>query len=127
MKILIAQHGQSLVSLLFFMIVAVTITSASVVVLLTNSLAASTVDQGNKAFSIAESGAENALVRLLRNPSYTGEVFTLNGGTATITVTGSNPLLITSQGKTGNFLRQLQVQAGYTNDTLSILSWQEVF
>ncbi len=119
--------GQTLVSLLFFMIVAITITSASVIVLLVNSLSTNSFQQGNIALDIAQSGIENAMVRLLRNTNYTGETLTVGSGTATVTVTGANPKIILSQGKVDNFLRQIQVQATNTNNIFTITSWKEIY
>lgn len=120
------QSGQAIVTLLFFMILAITITSGAVVIILTNSLAATQLHQGNVTYYIAESGAENALIRLLRDPNYTGETMTVDDGTVIIQVTGTNPKIITSEGKMGNFSRKIQVTADYTDNILSILSWKQL-
>lgn len=123
---MIKNQGQALVTLLFFMIFAITITSAAVVVVISNSLAASKFDQGNVTFYIAESGIENALMRLLRDPNYSGETLTIEGGNAIIQVSGTNPKTITSQGTIGNFSRTIQVRVDYTNNILSVQSWKEI-
>lgn len=120
-------RGQALVTLLFFMIIATTITTAAVAVVLVNSLSATGEQQGTIALTVAESGAENALLRLLRDPNYSGETAPIGEGTAAITITGTNPLVITSVGTVGNFVRKVQVQAVYTNSVLSVSSWQEVY
>lgn len=121
------QSGQALVTLLFFMIIAITITSSAVVVIILNSQSASKIARTQEAFAAAESGAENALLRLLREPSYSGETIPINTNSATITVSGSNPITITSVGKAGEFLRTVQAQAEYTNNILTVTSWKEVF
>lgn len=119
--------GQAMVTLLFFMIIAITITSAAVTVLLVNSLSGAKLQQGVLVRDIAEAGVENALLSLIRNPSYTGETLTVGGGNAEITVTGVDPKLITSKGRSGDFLRTIQVQAQYNDNILTVLSWREVF
>lgn len=128
-KIIRINKAQILITLLIFMSVGIIITSAAVVLILTNSLGITKMQQGNLAYSTAESGIENALLRLLRNPNYTGETITIDEGTATINIeaTGENQKTITSSGKLGNFLRKIQVAIDYTDNTLIILSWKEIF
>ncbi len=120
------EGGQALITLLFFVIIAITITSASVVVLIANSTSATKYEEGIRAFYVAEGGAENAVLRLLRDPTYTGETLTISDGTATISVSGSGPFTITSKGVVGNFTRTVQVSAAYVNNILSITSWKEI-
>ncbi|HCR92651.1 MAG TPA: hypothetical protein DIU47_01725 [Candidatus Pacebacteria bacterium] len=78
------------------------------------------------AYDIAEAGTENALLRLLRNPAYTGETLTVGDGTATITVTGSGTQTITSTGRLNNYLRKIQVVV-VVDDVDTIQSWMEVY
>lgn len=120
------QKGQILLMLLVFMIIAIIVTSAATTLILVNSANTQKMEGGAVAFNIAESGIENALLRLLRNPNYTGETLALNSGTATINITGSNPYTITSIGQGGNFSRTLQVIVNY-NGNMTISSWREVF
>lgn len=124
-KEIIKNRGNALITLLFFALITIIVTSAAIVMLMINSGAVTTVQQGNDAYSIAESGVENALLRLLRNPSYTGEVLTIGSGTATITVTGGTTKTIISKGTIGNFERSIQVVATYTNNVLTVTSWDE--
>lgn len=124
------RSGQTLVMLLVFMTVAITVTAASVALSIDNSRAASKVEVSGLAAAAAESGIENALLRLLRNPGFTGETLTVGDGTATITVTGTNPIIITSTGESGGFVRRVQVTASYAGDAnmiLNIDSWQEIY
>ena len=120
------KQGQTLLMLLVFMIIALTVTSAATTLILVNSANTQKMEGGTIAFQIAESGIENALLRLLRNPAYTGETLPLNGGSATITVAGTNPYTITSIGENGNFTRTLQVVVNY-NGIMTFSSWREVF
>lgn len=119
--------GQTLVFLLVFMTMAITVTTAAVMVIISNSQAASKLEQSLMAYSAAEAGAENALLRVLRDPDYAGETLTIGEGIATISATGANPKVILSRGSYNNFLRQVQVSASYVNGILTVTSWLEVF
>lgn len=127
MKSKTGQQGQALVVLLVFMIMSITVTSAAVVIMISNSQAASTLEQGNDALSIAESGVENALLRLLRSPTYTGETLTVGEGSATVGIVGVNPKIVTSQGETNGFVRTVQVVVTMISDVWHITSWKEIF
>lgn len=122
-----SKQGQTLLMLLVFMIIAITITSAATMLIVVNSANTQKLEGGSIAYQIAESGIENALLRLLRNPNYTGEArLTIGSGTADISVSGSNPYTITSIGKSGSFSRTLQVIVNY-NGNMTISSWREVY
>lgn len=123
--------GQALITLLFFTVIGVTVTSAAVVMILINSLSGTKQQQGEVAYEIAQSGAENGLIRLLRDPTYTGETLPVGSGSATITVNGSgasgNPFIILSKGTNGIFIREVQVTATYQNNLLTVTSRKEVY
>lgn len=114
-----------LVALLSFMAVAITLTTAVTVVTLANSLTVSKYSLGQDALNIAEAGADNALLRLTRDPTYTGETLTVGTGTATITVSGTSPKTITSVGQSGTFRRTIVVTATQTSNVLAVTSWVE--
>ena len=124
-------RGQALITLLFFTVIGVTVTSAAVVMILVNSLSGAKQQQGEVAYEIAQSGAENGLMRLLRDPTYTGETLPVGSGSATITITGSgttaNPYVILSKGTNGIFTREVQVKATYQNNLLTVTSRKEVY
>lgn len=121
------KQGQTLITLLVFIIIFLTITSAAVIMLSSNSVSTDTFQQSIAAKEIAESGIENALLRLLRNPDYTGETLTVGDGNVIITVTGDavNKIII-SKGKLGNFQRIIQTNITYNNGMLNITSWKEI-
>lgn len=122
------QSGQALVVLLVFMVVAIFMTTMAVALVIVNATAVSQVEQGDMALKLAQSGADNALLRLIRNPSYTGtETFTLDTGQVTATVSGGNPIIIMSQGKLGGFVRSASVSASFVDSVLTINSWREVY
>lgn len=119
-------RGNALLSTIFFALIAITIATASIVMISVSILSASKVQLTTEAYSVAESGTENAVLRLLRDPSYTGEVLSFDNGVSISTVSGSGPFTITTEGRVGSFVRTIEVQLGYTNNILSITSWKEI-
>jgi hypothetical protein len=122
------QSGQALIVLLFFVIVAITIAASAAFIIAANSTAASNVVEGIAAKEMADSGAESAMLGLLRfNDSYTGETLSVNGGTVVVTVTGGVTKTITSTATNGNFIKKVVVIVDYSNNVLSApSSWKEV-
>lgn len=132
-KSIVLQRGQALITLLVFMIIGLTITSAAIVMILVNSSSGTKQQQGELAYQIAQSGAENAVLRVLRTPppAYTGEILSIGNGQAVITITGSgttaSPYVILSRGELGNFVRQVEIQARYESNLFEITSEREVY
>jgi hypothetical protein len=120
------QGGQALVVLLFYMIIAITLTSAAVAVSITNSIATMQEEEGNHALETAESGIDNALLRLLRNRSFAGESFSVDGGSSVTTVNGDLTKTIVSTGTVGNVSKIVQVTVSFNNGIMQITSWQEI-
>lgn len=120
-------RGHALVVLLFFMILAITVITASVALMIASSSSTTLFVSGNSAKTIAESGIENALVRLLRNPNYNGEVLTVNSGRARITVSGDETKTIISEGVLDDSVKKIEVTATFGNNMYSISSWKEIF
>jgi hypothetical protein len=118
--------GQALVVLLFYMIIAITLSTTAVAVMVSNSLSVTRSEQNIQALEIAEAGAENALVRLLRVTGYTGETLTVGDGSVAVTVSGVNTKTITSVGTIASFSRTIRVTATITNGVLAVTSWSEL-
>ncbi len=122
------KQGQTLVVLLVFMVVAIIMTTMAVAIVIVNATAASSVEQGDMALKLSESGTENALLRLVRNPTYTGtETLTIDSGTSTATVSAGIPVIIVSRGTLGQFSRTTSVSAQFVNNVLTIVSWKEIY
>lgn len=121
-----SEKGQALMTLLIFTVIAIIITSAAIAILYTNTLAGTKSQEGSVAFSVAESGLENAVIRTMRDTAYVGETLQVGSGSAVITVTGTNPKTVTSVGTNGNFTRTVQVQLNYTSGSFSLTNWREM-
>jgi hypothetical protein len=121
-------RGQAMVTLLFFSIIAMTLTTGAVAVMFSNSLNATRFQQGSVAYQVAQSGAENAILRLIRDSDYTGETLPVGSGTATITIThDANSYTIISTGTVGNFVRKIQVEGTYSNNLFTETSRREIY
>lgn len=118
--------GQAMITVLFIMLIGMLITMASVITSINNATSTTNSEIGVTAYDLAESGAENALLKLIRNPNYTGEQYSPSiGQTITITVTGVSPQIITSEGKIGTIAKRIQINLQYNDGVLVINSWKE--
>jgi hypothetical protein len=120
------KKGQALVILLVFMTVAITISTAAAMLLVGAQKTTTSLELSTAAYGVAESGMENALMQILRNPDYAGETLTVGDGIATISATGQGSV-ITSTGRVGNYVRTIRVNAGFVENILTISSWQEIY
>jgi hypothetical protein len=120
-------NGQALISLVFFTIIGMAIATAAILATLSSTIASSKLQSGTLTFSEAESGAENAYLKLLRNPYYKGEKMSINGATVIATVSGSTNITIDSKATSGTFSRAVEVKLQYTAGKYVIQSWKEAF
>lgn len=123
---LFSQAGQALVPLLIFVVMGMMIITLIVPLVIVNSQNAQTYLVGEQTLSIAETGIENAMMRLLRNASYTGETLPVGSGQAVVTVSGTQPYVITSVGSLNQQTRTVVVQASRSAGLFKVTSWQEV-
>lgn len=121
------KEGQAMTLLLVFVAVASVIISAVVIVTIINSASTSKDSLGEESFLVAEAGAENAIISLVRNPNYTGETMSVGTyGSAIITVTGTTTKTIISEGVVGNFRRKVQIVGNFSNNVFTLTSWTEI-
>ncbi len=127
-KLIKSQSGQALVSLLLISLIGFTVIAASAIMVYGNTQAASIVEQGGYAYYVAESGTEEGLLRLLRNPNYSGtaEGQPLSVGSGSVVITVNNGL-ITATGTYQGSVRKIQAQTVYNNGIRTIISWKEVW
>lgn len=118
--------GSALATLLIFVATGMIVISAAVSVALINTQATSDLGSGESALQIAESGAEEAIQRLLRDYSYLGGSISFNNGDALISVTGDDTKTITSEATLGDFKRTIQVTVEITDDTITVEDWTEI-
>lgn len=121
----INDSGQTLIALLIFMLVAMTVTIAATAISIINIQSNNGFTSGELALQTAQSGIENALLQLERDPSYNGGTMALGNGTATITISGSSAVVIKSVGTNGNFQRTVTATATDTANVVTLTSWSE--
>ncbi len=120
------KQGMALVVLLFYMVIAINVTAAAVIMLIINSQNALRSERGEIALTLAESATENAYLRALRDDAYTGETLTTGQGTTTIVITISgNTKTIKTTSISGPFTRSIEATMKNTNGVWSYDSWEE--
>ncbi len=120
------QQGNALITLIIFVAVGITVTTSAVVVSIINTQGLSKMAQSEVSLMSAEGGAENAILRLLRNPEYTGESLNIGLGTDTINVTGTTDKVIVSEGNYNSFTRKVRVNGTFVSNQLNITDWLEI-
>jgi len=125
-----SESGQALIMLLFFIMIGITITTAAIFIIVSNSISATNVNEGEIARAMAETGAENALLQILRGNYLKGgttlETIPLAGGEANVTITSADgTLTIDSVGTAGNYVKKVRVSV--TKDgIMDVTSWKEI-
>lgn len=121
------QSGSILTALIVFVAIGLLITTSATVLLADQMLLGERDAQSASLLYTAESGAENAILRLLRDPSYTGEQLpTTEGLTININVQPGPPIVITSQVEASGLTRTVQVELTRLNGVLEVQSWQQI-
>lgn len=122
----LAQSGYVAVVLLVFVTVTIVVAGAAASLSIVALQSSTGMSQSQLTYAIAESGIENALIRLLRDPAYGGETLPVGNGQAEITVSGTSQQTIISTGQLSGYERSIQVEVERIGGVLSITSWQEV-
>lgn len=125
MKNIFNESGQSLIALLFFMVIGITVISAAAFIVITDIYSSSNSERGIAAYYAAESGVENGILYILSHPTYSGSL-TIPDATVIIAYDSVNKIsTISSTGINGNSVRKIQAQAAYSNDAFSVFEWKE--
>ncbi len=120
--------GMALVTVIVFSGLAMVVITAGVSLSILTSQANLGFLQGQKALYVAEAGAEEALIRLLRNPAFTEETLPIDGGTAIINVSDSAGIkVITVEGQVAWAKRRIVVEVDDSSGMMVVNSWQEQF
>ena len=85
--------------------------------------------KSEQAFYLAESGIEDGLIKLARDPNYTGEsALPISSGNVTIMVrTEGSDLIVTSKGVVENITRKIEAKVNIDSlGKVSFVSWKEI-
>lgn len=118
--------GFALVILLFLMVLAVTVITAAVSLMILGSSSSTLLISADTTKSIADSCIENAIIRLIRDPAYSGESLDVNEGNCQITVTGSSDKNVSVQANYGNKKKRVEANLNLNNNIVSLISWKDV-
>lgn len=121
--------GQAMVLVLLITVILISVTTLAVGMIVTNALSTTREVQGSHALEIAESGAEEGILRILRDPSVvtsTPITLTVDSGSATVSIAGAGTKTITSTGTVGGYSRVVETQVHLTAGQLVIDSWREL-
>ena len=130
-ELLKKQTGQALIIMLFISVIGLTVISSAAIFIFQNIQAASTAEQGAGAYYIAESGAQESLLRLIRDVTYSGtpvgQPLVIDSGNVVIQISSASGIITsTSIGTYSNSVRKIQVKTVYNNGVLTVTSWKEV-
>lgn len=121
------ESGQTLVALLFFVMIGIMATGSAAIVLFTNLLTEQKVQDAEVVRQEAEAGGENALISLLRDSTYSGETIVINNDNVVITVTGGTTKTIDSVATSGDIERKIEITATLNNNVLVESSWKQIY
>lgn len=120
------QKGQTMIMLIFFVLMALSITIAAIFIMTVTSSSTTDEQIGIETKELADSAGENAVLKLERDPTYTGEVYTVGAANITISVTGGATKIATASATENSFTRKVEIHMNYTNNVLSVSSWKEI-
>lgn len=120
--------GQVLVMLVVFVSIMIAVTMMAVSLMIENSRSVNKFELGVVSVEAAESGAEIALLKLLRDPvNYTGETFTLEAISVTVNVSGAITKTIISTAVLDDITKKVQLIINDpANGVMTITSWKEI-
>ena len=121
------QSGQTLVALLFFVMIGIVAITSATLILFTNLESEQKMQDVESVRQLAELGGEKAMISILRDPNYVGETININGDTVIITVTGTTTKTIDSIATSGDFSRKIEIIATYLNNILTKTSWKVIY
>src|SRR3990167_3036457 len=116
------QKGQALILLVIAVAAAISVITTAVLASVGQARATVQNELGKIVYYSAESASDQAILKLIRDPSSCSgsESFTQNSISITITYTTILGVCsVTSQAQKNNVLRKIQFSAGYDNDPAS--------
>ncbi len=119
--------GQAVITVIFIAVIGMFIATGAIFSV-ANALESLSIEElGISAYQVAESGIEYSVLRLMRDPSFSGGVLQVGeGGSSAITITGGSQVTIQSIGTVGAVSRKIIATAHYDNLVLVIDSWKEI-
>lgn len=120
------EQGQALVVVLVLAVISIIVISASTAITIITAQDAQTVLLAEDLYVAVESGIEEAVISLLREPSYTGGTVTQNDIDVNVVVTGTNPYVIEASAESAGIRRSIQAEGTIVNTVFTLTRWEEI-
>lgn len=119
-------RGQALLPLLILLLLVLTL-GVGVLQLSIGGMLISSSSQGGEAVLVATEGAlENGLMRILRNPSYSGESLQVGGIPCTISTSGSTTILMVASCNSGRSIRKIKAEISSNQGRMVVNNIKEI-
>ena len=119
------RKGQAVIMLLLISLMIISLVTTMVAVAAALLKETTILSQGERAFYTAEAGAQEGILRLLRDPSYTGASnLPLGDGVVTIDVTGDSPKIVTSTAMVDGQIRKVSREVTRVSGEWVITNWR---
>lgn len=126
MKNKTVQTGQALIMVILIgMIALIAVVSSTTLVvgeLKKNTIATVGIAQ----YHVTYGALENAFIRLLRDPNYSGETLTLSPSTCYITVAGASTKTVVARCTDGTYVRKIQATVTFSSAIMSVSAISEI-
>lgn len=120
--------GQILTSVLVFMAFGLSVVALSATLTVINIQNTAKLAQSEQATNYAEAGAEEAILRLIRDPAYSGGSLSLSMDSVIgITVIGvGDSRTVTSTSTYNGFTKKVQAVVSLANNKVTLVSWKQI-
>lgn len=115
-----------MVIVLVIMVVGITIVTMSLALVISTSQSMGGMMETHRISAAVEGGVENAILNILRNPTYAGETLSIDGMPVTVTVVQGAQTTITATAVSGVYRQRYQVVLERISGVLTIVSWQHI-
>jgi len=128
-SVALAKEGQALIILLVAAAVALSVLTFATLAAISQGKSSGRNELGRKVYYAAETGAEYALMKLMRDPASCTGTENLTIGSANITVSYnlvSGDCIITSKASQGSIVKTISLQGSYDiNQIFNYSGWSE--
>lgn len=119
-------RGQALLPVLIIMVIVLTLGVGTLYLNVGGLLLGSYSQEGEKVLMATEGALENGLLKILRNPFYSGESLQVEGTPCTISVSSPTPTVMTAECNSGRAIRRLQAEVSFVDGEMFVDNLKEV-
>jgi hypothetical protein len=119
-------RGQALLPVVILMALVVILGTSLFNQSIGGLLVTSYFQEGESTLMATEGAMENGLMRLLRNPAYTGESLQIGNISCTINTSGSAPTIVVANCNSGRTIRKLRAEVDFTSGLMEVSNLREI-